>query len=108
MVDINWDNMANWTIRDVELAADNAPCQFTEKLRRMATELDALRRERKAAVRHGHWIFGSTLGHSYMKCSECCVSQDGQTACWSFCPNCGATMVEEVEYETKRIDPARV
>ena len=46
-------------------------------------------------VKHGKWIFGSTLGHSWMKCSECCVSQDGQTLCFSSCPNCGARMVEE-------------
>lgn len=46
-------------------------------------------------VRHGKWIFGSTLGHSWMKCSECCVSQDGQTLCFSYCPNCGARMDAE-------------
>ena len=40
----------------------------------------------------GHWIFGSTNGNSWMKCSQCLVSQDGQTACFSFCPNCGASM----------------
>lgn len=43
-------------------------------------------------VRHGRWIFGHTLGHSWMKCSECLVSQSGQTACFSYCPNCGARM----------------
>lgn len=42
--------------------------------------------------RKGKWIFGETMGHSWMKCSECCVSQDGQTACFSYCPNCGAKM----------------
>lgn len=46
-------------------------------------------------VRHGKWIFGNTLGHSWMKCSECCVSQDGQTLCFSYCPNCGARMDED-------------
>lgn len=40
----------------------------------------------------GEWIFGSTLGHGWMKCSNCCVSQSGQTSCWSYCPNCGADM----------------
>ena len=50
-------------------------------------------------VRHGKWIFGSTLGHSWMKCSECCVSQDGQTLCFSYCPNCGAKMDEERKEE---------
>lgn len=40
----------------------------------------------------GEWIFGSTLGHGWMKCSNCCVSQSGQTSCWSYCPNCGAEM----------------
>lgn len=42
--------------------------------------------------RKGKWIFGETIGHSWMKCSECCVSQDGQTACFTYCPNCGARM----------------
>lgn len=42
----------------------------------------------------GHWIFGNTNGHGWMKCSQCCVSQDGQTACYTFCPNCGADMSE--------------
>lgn len=46
-------------------------------------------------VRHGKWIYGSTLGHSWMKCSECCVSQNGQTLCFSYCPNCGARMDEK-------------
>ena len=43
-------------------------------------------------VRHGRWILGQTMGHSWMKCSECCVSQDGQTATFTYCPNCGAKM----------------
>lgn len=40
-----------------------------------------------------HWVFGSTMGHSWMKCSRCLVSQDGQTAVFGYCPNCGARMV---------------
>ena len=51
--------------------------------------------ERKTA----HWVFGNTMGHSWMKCSECCVSQSGQTGCWSYCPNCGAEMKGETEVE---------
>lgn len=50
-------------------------------------------------VKHGHWVFGSTLGHSWMKCSECCVSQSGQTLCFTYCPNCGARMDLPVEHE---------
>ena len=42
----------------------------------------------------GHWIFGETNGHGWMKCSQCCVSQDGQTSCYLFCPCCGADMKE--------------
>lgn len=42
----------------------------------------------------GHWIFGDTNGHSWMKCSQCLVSQDGQTSCYLFCPCCGADMSE--------------
>lgn len=51
--------------------------------------------ERKPA----HWVFGNTMGHSWMKCSECCVSQSGQTGCWTYCPNCGAEMKGETEVE---------
>lgn len=51
-----------------------------------AEEIDA------EPVRHGHWVFGNTLGHSWMKCSECLVSQNGQTATYTYCPNCGARM----------------
>lgn len=40
----------------------------------------------------GRWIFGETMGHSWMKCSECCKSQDGQTLCFTYCPFCGAKM----------------
>lgn len=48
-----------------------------------------------AHPKSGQWIFGHTLGHSWMKCSECLVSQDGQTACFNYCPNCGAKMEED-------------
>jgi len=48
-------------------------------------------------VKHGHWIFGQTMGHSWMKCSECCVSQSGQTATFTYCSNCGAKMDEVTE-----------
>lgn len=43
-------------------------------------------------VRHGRWIFGDTMGRSWMKCSECLVSQSGRTLCFTYCPSCGAKM----------------
>ena len=43
------------------------------------------------------WVFGETLGHSWMKCSRCLVSQGGQTACYTYCPNCGARMEKDDE-----------
>lgn len=46
-------------------------------------------------VRHGKWIFESIRGHAVMTCSECCKVQDGQTLCFTYCPNCGARMDEE-------------
>lgn len=55
---------------------------------------DALALLKEQPVKTAHWVFGETMGHSWMKCSNCCVSQSGQTACWSFCPNCGANMSE--------------
>lgn len=48
-------------------------------------------------VRHGRWIFGSSKTSSWMKCSLCCKSQSGQTATFSYCPNCGAKMDGGVE-----------
>ena len=42
-------------------------------------------------VVHGRWIFGTTLNHSWMKCSECLHSY-GQTGIFVYCPNCGAKM----------------
>ena len=42
-----------------------------------------------------HWIFGETMGHPWMKCSSCCVSQEGQTLTFTYCPNCGAYMQGE-------------
>jgi len=44
-----------------------------------------------ADVRHGRWVFGQTINHGWMKCSECCVSQT-PTGTFSYCPNCGARM----------------
>lgn len=43
-------------------------------------------------VRHGRWIFGSSKTSCWMTCSICCKSQSGQTATFSYCPNCGARM----------------
>ena len=43
-------------------------------------------------VRHGKWIFGATNGHSWMKCNQCLKSQSGQTASFTYCPNCGCKM----------------
>ena len=46
-------------------------------------------------VRHGKWIYGITLNHEWKKCSECLVSQD-IFGCFTYCPNCGAKMDQEV------------
>lgn len=61
----------------------------------------AMLKEQKALIHFlehqrekGHWIFGNTNGHGWMKCSQCLVSQDGQTSCYLFCPCCGADMSE--------------
>ena len=44
-----------------------------------------------------HWKFGSTMGNSWMKCSRCLVSWNWQTGTFSYCPNCGARMVNADE-----------
>lgn len=59
--------------RDVENMLKNAPAADVEE------------------VRHGEWIFGITMNHEWMKCSECLVSQT-PTGVFAYCPNCGAKM----------------
>lgn len=49
--------------------------------------------------KEAHWVFGATKGHSWMKCSDCLYSYEWQTSTFSYCPNCGARMSEDVEYE---------
>lgn len=53
----------------------------------------------KPEVQRGRWIFGHSRTSSWMTCSICCKAQSGQTACFSYCPNCGAEMREEAEQE---------
>ncbi len=48
--------------------------------------------EVRKTLKTGQWVFGNTMGHDWMKCSNCCVSQSGWTSCWTYCPNCGAYM----------------
>lgn len=62
-------------------------------------ELYDERREILKANKRAHWVFGSTMGYSWMKCSHCLVAQQGQTATFSYCPNCGAEMSEDATYE---------
>ena len=54
--------------------------------------LEALDEQPAIEERKGKWIFGETMSHPWMKCSECCKSQDGQTLCFTYCPSCGAKM----------------
>lgn len=62
-------------------------------------ELYDERREILKANKRAHWVFGSKMGYSWMKCSHCLVAQQGQTATFSYCPNCGAEMSEDATYE---------
>lgn len=64
-----------------------------------ADTLSLLKEQQKLIDDAPHWIFGNSYGHAWMKCSNCCVSQSGQTACWSYCPNCGARMKGQVMWE---------
>ena len=65
----------------------------------LSDALDMLKEQQKLIDDTPHWIFGNSYGHAWMKCSNCCVSQSGQTGCWSYCPNCGAKMEGQVEWE---------
>lgn len=58
-----------------------------------------LKEQQKLVDDTPHWVFGNSYGHTWMKCSNCCVSQSGQTSCWSYCPNCGAKMEGQVEWD---------
>lgn len=61
--------------------------------------INLLKEQRKLIDDTPHWVFGNSYGHAWMKCSNCCVSQSGQTGCWSYCPNCGARMEGQVEWD---------
>ncbi len=63
-----------------------------EAYNRAARIIDQMRTIEAEPARHGYWIFGNTNTSSWMKCSECLKSQSGQTATFSYCPNCGAKM----------------
>lgn len=80
---LNSQDLADWLSEQEEYT----PASIVEHALETLPTVDA------EPVRHGKWIFGTTLGHSWMKCSECCVSQNGQTATFTYCPNCGARMV---------------
>lgn len=58
--------------------------------------LDELSAVDAVEVVHGRWIFGHTIGHAWMKCSECLKSQM-PNGCFTYCPNCGAKMDGELE-----------
>lgn len=59
------------------------------------------RTKAKAEVFTPSWVCEKMIdmGHSWMKCSHCLVAQQGQTATFSYCPNCGAEMSEDATYE---------
>lgn len=74
----------------------------TDELYARATACDYLRKiasREYAPVVHAHWVFGSTRGHSWMKCSKCLVSQSGQTATFTYFPSCGALMGKDDSHE---------
>ena len=77
---------------DSEFATDDYIDGFSDGISAAIKELEAFPTANVEPVRHGYWIFGATNGHSWQKCSECCVLQNGQTLCFSYCPNCGAKM----------------
>ena len=88
----NLDTMRN---PDSKFATDDYIDGFSDGISAAIKELEAFPTADVAPVKHGHWIFGATNGHSWQKCSECCVLQQGQTLCFSYCPNCGSRMVGE-------------
>ena len=61
-------------------------------IHRCCEEIDKQPTIEAEPVRHGRWIFGSSKTSCWMTCSICCKSQSGQTATFSYCPNCGARM----------------
>ena len=90
--------------RDIELARYDMHLlmKMRQPISVVAEDLLELYDERKEilkANKRAHWIFGSTMGHSWMKCSHCLVAQQGQTATFSYCPNCGAEMSEDATHE---------
>ena len=76
--------------------------QIKEKPEPMDSKIDNLLADfadilwKQIPYKTAHWIFDE-IKLSWMKCSNCCVSQTS-TSCFSYCPNCGAEMSEEPTY----------
>ncbi len=90
--------------RDIELARYDMHLlmKMRQPISVVAEDLLELYDERKEilkANKKAHWVLGTVNGHCYMKCSSCLKSQDGQTATFNYCPNCGAGMSEDATYE---------
>ena len=74
---------------EVDMADDWKTAHEIANIVKYAPTIDAV------PVKRGHWIFETIGRHGVMTCSECLKVQDYQTACFTYCPNCGARMDEE-------------
>lgn len=83
------DTNSLWKTFDNAGWRDSADRDIAQDLLDQAPSIDA------EPVRHGKWIYGITLNHEWKKCSECLVSQD-IFGCFTYCPNCGAKMDQEI------------
>ena len=77
-----------------EKATANSPSSFYRGLFTASYELDDIPAADVAPVRHERWeiVVGSD-GKEHMVCTGCRKQQD-LTGVFSYCPNCGAKMME--------------
>ena len=87
-----------------ELCLNNDDLFSAKAYERIIGVIEAMPTIAAEPVKHGRWIFGSSNSSSWMKCSLCCKSQSGQTATFSYCPNCGARMDAKPESEVQDDD----
>ena len=88
-------NVEDYPYQEHQIDYENGNEHFIYGLKTMQEWIDKQPTVDAEPVRHGRWIFGKTLNHDCMKCSECLHSQT-PNSCFTYCPNCGAKMSKEL------------
>lgn len=69
--------------------------------------IDAMPAADVQEVRHGWWEGKPIAGYSTVRCSVCGAAYTENSGRWSYCPNCGASMMDDNAIQhTERVENA--